>query len=189
MPALNEYFAYLTNIQDEAVIKEFAAKFVLKKFPKKSFFLQPGEVCDEMAVLTKGMVHGYYEVDKKTTRFLLLPNQFFTDLKAFISGTKSQMYIQFLQSSEVLIIKKQDLKESIKKHTDILKLQNRIYEESLLQYEKRAILNAGFEAERRLQIFYHEYPHLKEILTDKMIAEFLDIRPETLSRIKRKHSS
>ena len=180
---INEKFP-LTNEEVETI----NSYFQIKKLRKRQYLLQSGDVCRFKAYVEKGILK-QYSVDKKGTEHIV---QFATegwiisDLSSFMSGEPAVYNIDALEETELLIIKKSEQKELFKKVPKYevftrLEITNAY---SMLQKRLTAMISTSME-ERYLE-FISRYPNITQRVPQHMIASYLGLNPETLSRIRKK---
>src|SRR6478736_3736093 len=89
---------------------EFCNLFQHKIIKKKSFLLREGEACKFEGFVTKGLLRVYH-IDKNGFEQILyfaIENWWITDIDSFTTGTPSQLFIEAIEDSEVLLIDKKD---------------------------------------------------------------------------------
>jgi len=155
----------------------------LKSFKKGQIIQRQGEISSNLFFVKKGLLRSYI-IDSKGKEhiFMFAPEDWtITDNVSF--NTKAEMFIDALEDSEVEIYRKENVLANIGYHQDnrkqILSLIKRI---SVLQ--KRIILLMSASAIERYDHFIETYPQITQRVPQKMIASFLGITPEALSKIK-----
>ncbi|MEZ5039993.1 MAG: cyclic nucleotide-binding domain-containing protein [Saprospiraceae bacterium] len=96
------------NTAEEEALRQ---SITLKKLRRKQYLLQEGDICKHYNFVLEGCLRMYY-VDEKGIEHILqfaTENWWVSDIGSFHSETPSQLYIDALEPSVVLQIKKQDL--------------------------------------------------------------------------------
>jgi len=160
---------------------------VERKLKRNEFLLQAGEVCRHFAFVTKGCLRLYYIDDKSKEHIVQFApeNWWISDMDSFTNGIPSNYFIEALEASEVLLIDQQSLTKLYNKVPVVA-----IFFQSLLQNrqsatQKRIISSMSEPAEEQYLAFLKTYPSLAVRVPQHMIASYLGITPESLSRIRK----
>lgn len=117
-----------------------------------------------------------------------IENWWIGDIASFHREDPSRFYIEAMENSVVLQIKKA---EQLSLFIDYPKF-NRIFriftENELASYQRRVIQNISSTAEERYTDFINRYPDFVNRISNVQIASFLGITPEYLSTIRKKLS-
>ncbi len=158
----------------------------LKKISRKELFLRQGEKCNKIAFVEKGGFRMFYTTadgSESNTEFVL-SSGFITDFSNFLKGNNSNVSIAALENSEIRVIKIHQLAPSLIKklaHFGKSYVQNFCLP-TLLDYQ----IIISEKPELRYQMLLEKYPEYIQKIPQKHIATYLRIRPETLSRIRRR---
>ena len=127
-------------------------------------------------------------MEKNITFSLLLRTGGLEILPVFISEEPSRLYIEAIENSIILQIKKED---QLRLFVDYPKF-NRIFrvftENAFVSYQRRVFQNISSTAEERYIDFINRYPDFFNRISNVQIASFLGITPEFLSTIRKKLS-
>lgn len=130
-----------------------------------------------------------YLVDDKGKEHNLqfaIENWWITDIASFYAEEPSSLYIEALENSTVLQLRKED---QIKLFDDNLTF-NRIFraltENALVNAHRRILQNISSTAEERYLDFLTRYPQFLQRLSNVQIASYLGVTPEFLSTIRKK---
>jgi CRP-like cAMP-binding protein len=174
----------------EKDIEQFCHLFQHKVIKKKSFLLSEGEVCRFEGFVTKGLFRVYH-IDQNgfdQILFFAVENWWITDIDSFTNGTPSQLFIEALEDSEVLLISKKDKEFAYKNLPEIEKLFRVMTQKTHVALQRRMIDNLSKTADQRYLDFIEKYPQLVQRLSNLQIAAYLGISHEFLSKIRRKIS-
>ncbi len=115
-----------------------------------------------------------------------IENWWIGDIASFHSEEPSRLYIEAIENSIILQIKKED---QLRLFVDYPKF-NRIFrvftENALVSCQRRVLQNISSTAEERYIDFINRYPHFFNRISNVQIASFLGITPEFLSTIRKK---
>jgi CRP-like cAMP-binding protein len=166
----------------------FCNLFQQKLIKKKSFLLKEGEVCKFEGFVTKGLFRVYH-IDKNGAEQILyfaIENWWITDIDSFTNGLPSQLFIEALEDSEVLLISKDDKEFAYANLPEIEKLFRVMTQKTHVALQRRMIDNLSKTADQRYLDFIEKYPALYQRLSNLQIAAYLGISHEFLSKIRKK---
>jgi CRP-like cAMP-binding protein len=167
------------------------SNFVKVSVRKHEVLLTEGDVNNKIIFVCKGCLRIYFnqEDGQEATRYLAFENQFATALVSFISRQPSLEYIQALEPSELLCI----TYENFMKLLEQIPLWERFYRQYL---EKAYVTNTNrlmsfttMDASARYKELLQQNAQVVERLPNRLVASYLNISQETLSRIKSKQKS
>ncbi|WP_034059690.1 Crp/Fnr family transcriptional regulator [Lacinutrix jangbogonensis] len=170
--------------KDIILIKELTT---VKHFSKNEFILIQGKVCDFVAFINKGAFRGFYSVDgQEYSKQFFLEGEFCTDYASFLTEKKSFTYLQATEDSTVVVLKKKDVDVMYKAIPNFVQF-GKLLAESL--YIKVCDIKASFilnSPEERYINLIKDRPKVMQSMPQYMIASYLGITPEALSRIRRR---
>ncbi len=169
-------------------MEEFCNLFQNKNIKKKSFLLREGEVCKFEGFVTKGIFRVYH-IDKSGAEQILyfaIENWWITDIDSFTNEKPSQLFIEALEDSEVLLISKKDKEFAYVNFPKIEKLFRVMTQKTHVALQRRMIDNLSKTADQRYLDFIEKYPQLHQRLSNLQIAAYLGISHEFLSKIRNK---
>jgi CRP-like cAMP-binding protein len=166
----------------EQAIHDSLEKLLLAK---NEFLVTEGKVCRHLYFLEQGAIRGYYLLDgKEITHWFSFENDFVTSANSFITGQPAVENIQLLEGSVLWAISKDKLTALFNQYHEIERLVRIAYEKYYLRLEERFV-NAQFKTAAELyDNLLQRSPHVLERVPLGMIASYLGISQETLSRIR-----
>ena len=167
----------------------FSKLLIIKKYKKGEFFLKEEDYCNYVGFVDKGLLNFFYLIDGVDhIRGFFFMNDFISNYPCFLLGNKSKFYIRALENSSITLIHKKDLFLLYKQLPKLQELSRSIVEKLYIEisekYESFFIKTAE---ERYLELINSE-PDILKIVPQYMIASYLGITPEGLSRIKKRKS-
>jgi len=169
-------------------LDKFCNLFNHKEVLKKHFLLREGELCKFEGFVTKGLFRVFH-IDQngfEQVLYFAQENWWITDIDSFTNEQPSQLYIQALEDSEVLLISKKDKEFAYDNIPKIEKLFRVMTQKTHIALQRRMIDNLSKTADKRYIDFIEKYPTLFQRLTNVQIAAYLGISHEFLSKIRRK---
>lgn len=178
--------AHISLSQNET--EAFCNLFEHQQIKKKSFLLREGEVCKFEGFVTKGLFRVYH-IDQhgfEQILYFAVENWWITDIDSFTNETPSQLFIEALEDSEILIISKSDKEFAYSNLPIIEKLFRVMTQKTHVALQRRMIDNLSKTAESRYIDFTEKYPELIQRLSNIQVAAYLGITNVFLSNIRKK---
>jgi CRP-like cAMP-binding protein len=163
------------------------SKFRHKTLRKRQYFLQEGEVCKNVAFIVKGAAR-MFSIDEKGHEHIVrfgLETWWLVDYESANLLTPSRYHIEMLEDSDLLVITTangHELRDQIKGFDLTIKEMDR---QASIATQKRIHAALSMTAEERYDDLAHTYPQFLQRFPQNMIASYLGIMPETLSRIRK----
>jgi len=171
--------------QERELIQTF---FKYKKLRKRRYLLQEGSICKQMSFVSKGAVKSY-TIDERGNEHISVfgwEGWWVSDFASFICGEETKLNIETIEETELLCISRENYEEMLSK-TPIMERYFRIvYQNSLVTKEKRLISSNTHTAEEKYRLLIETYPFINQRIPQNLIASYLGLAPETISRLKKK---
>ena len=175
----------------ETAMESFCNLVEYKTIKKKSFLLREGEICKFEGFVTKGLFRVYH-IDKNGFEQILyfaIEDWWITDIDSFTNEIPSQLFIEALEDSELLLISKKDKDFAYENLPKIEKLFRIMTQKTHVALQRRMIDSMSKTAEFRYVEFVEKYPQLIQRLSNIQVAAYLGITNVFLSNIRKKISS
>ena len=163
-------------------------KVKLKKFQRGQFVVQNGEVCKYENFVLSGCLRSFYTDNEGQEHVIMfaVENWWTADLGSFITQQSADLNVQCLEDSELIQIHYNDLQ---KLYLEIPKLERFfriIIQKAFVAAQKRIVNNFSMGAMERYIQFREQYPNIEQRVPQYMIASYLGITKEFLSKIRNK---
>ncbi|PBJ15912.1 Crp/Fnr family transcriptional regulator [Flavobacterium sp. ACN6] len=169
---------------EKELIKTF---FLPKKLKKRQFLVVEGHHCTYMTFVSKGLLKAY-NVDEKGNEHInqFAPEGWWTsDMNSFFSGEVSFYSIDAMEDSDLLVITSKDF-ENLTLQIPIMDRYFRLlFQNSLITKERRLISSNTHNAEEKYQHILKNNPDLIKRVPQNLLASYLGLSAETLSRLKK----
>lgn len=183
-PVLAELIKEKASLSNEQ-LSEALSYFKPMRVRKNELLLEPGKISENLFFIEQGCLRLYYSNDdQSTTRFMAFEHTFLTSIVSFISQKPSTEYIQAVEASELLVLTYSDffyLRKSIKEW-DQLYIYILEYGITVINTKLSSLLTQN--ATERYRSLLQNNPELIQRLSNANLASYLNISPETLSRLK-----
>jgi CRP-like cAMP-binding protein len=183
----NNYQKYGELFQvDPDHFEEFYALLHDTKLSKSDLFLKQGEKCKYLGFIKKGTIRCFYINDQgREINFgFYFENEFFTDYESILCDTVSNMNIQALEDSEILLLSKEHLQDLYKKEAYWQQFGRVMSEKIYLDAKKRIDDLLCYSPENRYLNLVKKQPALFQKIAQKHIASYLGVTEQSLSRIR-----
>lgn len=174
--------------EEEEVIKQYLTP---KKLRKKQYLLQEGDVCKHIAFVEKGALKAYVVDDAGAESIIqfALEGWVISDLYSFLTGEPATYNIDALENAELVLISKsahEELLKKIPKYETYIRLQ---ITGAYIALQKRLTSIISLPLEERYKNFLATYPNIAQRVPQHMIASYMGLTPETLSRVRSRMAS
>jgi CRP-like cAMP-binding protein len=182
---LREHVSRLVPLSDD----EFpvcTSTMIPKRIRRGGFLVQEGEVCKYLAFVTKGCLRSF-SIDRKGDEHVVqfaLEGWWISDLYSFLTGQPSELFIDALEESDVLLI---DISSYEKLCSSVPKFERYfriLLQNNYIATHRRVLSSISKSAEERYLQLLTLYPMIIQRVAQRHIASYLGITPEALSRIR-----
>lgn len=174
------------NSDEENLIESFWTEKILDK---GEFLLRNGETCRTDNFVINGTLKAFYinaKTGKEEILYFAIENWWATDIESFQKQKPSIYNIQAIEKTELLQIRYDSFQEMLQQIPKLERFFRIILENYLGSLQKRIITNNVLNAEQRYLDFIESYPKINNKVANYLIASYLGITAEFLSRIRKK---
>lgn len=158
-----------------------------KVYKKGSILQRAGEPSSHLYYVKKGLLKSY-SIDKKGKEhiFMFAPEGWLiSDIESQEFNKEAELFIECIEDSDLIKISKEE-----STRTDLSREQYLNMSSLLLRrvgvLQRRIIMLMSASAKERYEHFLETYPDLPNRLPQRLIASYLGITPEALSKIRGK---
>lgn len=180
--AINEKVS-LTEDEEETC-KTF---FTPKKLRRKQYLLQQDDVCKYTAFVEKGVLRSYTIDDKGNEHIVqfALEGWWISDIYSFLTGEPSIFNIDALEDAELLLLTKHSNEAMLQTVPKMERYFRILSQKSMVALQRRLVGSLSQSAEEKYTSLVTTYPNIIQRVPQHMIASYLGVTPETLSRIRK----
>ena len=174
---------YSTMTHDELDILE--GVLVPMKFAKGERILDEGQTCEHIYWIVKGLARQYYfKNGKELTEYMATENTIMMSIESLFMEKPTSQIIQALEPTIIYALPKKELEAVAMRSVNIQILYRKILEESLIISQQHADMLRFESAQDRYQKLVKNCPQLVLRAPLVYIASYLQMTPETLSRVR-----
>ena len=158
-----------------------------KSFDKKDYLAEAGEFCKYQYFILEGACYSYYineKGDKNAVQFAL-ENFWITEAASYFTDKRAVFSIQALEPIQALLLSRENLDKLCMAFPLYDRYFRILMQNSVSQLHYRIAVTTSEDAEHRYLGFARNYPHFIQRVPQYLIASYLGIAPQSLSRIRK----
>ncbi|HZE86163.1 MAG TPA: Crp/Fnr family transcriptional regulator [Puia sp.] len=161
--------------------------FTRKKLRRKQYLLQEGDVCKYTAFVDKGIMRSYTIDSKGSEHILQFASEgwWAADLYSFLTDEPSAFNMEALEDIELLLITRPSWEILLLKVPQFERYFRILIQNNLIATQRRLMESLSDTAESKYLRFVKTYPESLQRVPQHMIASYLGITRETLSRLRK----
>ena len=171
--------------------QEFIQNYLtLKKIRKRQYLLQEGDLCKCVAFVENGAMR-LYSVDPNGSEHIVafaLEGSFMTDLYSFLTNEPTIYNIDAIEDSELVLITKSASDELRKLSPKYQEFIFQATSQAYIQLQRRMSTVISLTVEERYKELTETHPDIIQRVPQHMIASYMGLTPETLSRVRKRIS-
>ena len=174
---------YSTMTHEELDVLE--GILVPMKFQKGEIILREGEICENIYWVAKGLVRQfYYNNEKELTEYMATEDNIVMSIESLFKEQPSSQQIVALEPTILFALPKRELEHEAVRNVNIQMLYRKILEESLIISQVHADMLRFESAQERYAKLVKRSPQLVLRAPLVYVASYLQMTPETLSRVR-----
>ncbi|MBO5749401.1 MAG: Crp/Fnr family transcriptional regulator [Bacteroidaceae bacterium] len=175
---------YVTLSKD--ALDKFAEILVPLKFKRGETPVKEGDVCDSLYYIEKGLTRQYYVKNgKEVTEHLEYEGGIVMCIESFFLQEPSRLVIETLEPSKIYAIPYNKLQELTRTSYEFCQLMFSFLEHSLILSQRKADTLRFESAKERYLRTLNDHPDLVRRAPLHYLASYLQMTPETLSRVRK----
>lgn len=183
---------FINYLQDKIALSDEEVEMIRavgieKKLRRNQYLLQEGDVWKYHAFVCSGFLKTFSIDDKGQEHIMnFAPENHWTgDRESLINATPATFNIDAIEASELILIEKKNFETLCKTIPQFNDLVNAILQRSFVVSQNRIHATISLTAEEKYQNFLDKFPSIANRVPQHMIASYIGITPETLTRIRR----
>jgi CRP-like cAMP-binding protein len=186
MQNFTKYLKTKANIA-EPEFQLLIKKVEFRNIEKGEVLLRPGEVCRHSFFIENGLLRSYTVDDAGKEHIIQFgsENWIVSDRSSAFFNEPSDLFIDTIEDTEVVLISSDFINEASEISSSFRNYNQIALQNHIRHQQKRINLLLSASAERRYMNFIKLYPDLTLRVPQWMIASYLGITPESLSRVRK----
>ena len=165
----------------------FLSEFSEIELKKNAVFTKEGEICNKIGIIKNGLMKcTYNKNDEEIIYEFAFENNFVSDYYSFVTNTPSAKEITCIENTTVYVITRQKLEKLGNENHFIESMSREINQQLFLRTHDRLKSFLLDTASERYQKLLSERQDLASRIPQYLIASYLNVKPETISRIRKK---
>ncbi|WP_431212631.1 Crp/Fnr family transcriptional regulator [Puia sp. P3] len=181
-------YSYLTKITpqiSEESWRLIQTVFKSGRYRRNEMILQPGSTCDHIWFINHGIVEKFHIIDgKEQVNDLVVEGDFFSDFNSFLFRIPSDLGIRALEDTATLMVSYNDVQSLYANMPEADRIGRLTAERMLVSQAKRIEQLTLLSPEQRYRSFLANHPHILQRIPLYLVASYLSLTPESLSRIR-----
>ncbi|SDM18643.1 cAMP-binding domain of CRP or a regulatory subunit of cAMP-dependent protein kinases [Daejeonella rubra] len=164
----------------------FSSYLFTRTFDKKSFLAEEGEHCKYVYFILKGSAYSYFvnEHGEKHAMQFALEGYWITDHFSFFSGKPGIYSIETLEPSKILVLNRENFENICNSNHHFEHFFRILIQNAFISQQYRLAKTNSEDAEHRYHEFSKLHPDFIQRIPQYLIASYLGIKPQSLSRIR-----
>lgn len=183
-PILAYISKYVTLNKEEEFI--LLSKITYRKYLKNQYVVQQGDICKYSNFIISGCTKTFY-LDVNGQEHIIMfsiEDWWASDIGSFITQTSADYNVQCIENTELIQFSYDNQDEILQKIPKLERFFRKIIEKGLVASQKRIVRNFSLSAKEQYVYFKTQYPKIEQRIPQYMIASYLGITKEFLSKIK-----
>jgi len=178
---INKY-VLLTEAEETILL----SKLSYRKYLKGQYVVQQGDVCKYSGFVISGCTRTFYIDDEGQEHIVMFSaeNWWASEIGSFVTQTPSDYNVQCIEETELIQLSYNNQEELFKEIPKLERFFRLILEKAFVASQKRIINNFSLTAKDQYLQFKEKYPEMELRIPQYMVASYLGITKEFLSKIK-----
>jgi len=184
-PLLNYIKNYISLTKEEEQFLN--SKVTYRKYLKGQYIIQQGDVCKYECFVVKGCTKMFHVNEEGQEHILMfsIEDWWTSDMGSFITQTPADFSVMCLEPTELVMFSHDIIEELYEKIPKLERFFRQIIEKAFVASQKRIVRNFSLSAKERYLYFKNQYPKIEQRIPQYMVASYLGITKEFLSKIKK----
>lgn len=184
---IKRYYQQLAPALTDEAWADFQQVLTVIELKKGELIDEPGKVSNYVYWVEKGLLRDYQIIDGRESISAFFPNQSYGSVyDSFLTRTPSNYYVDAVEDSELILLSYEDMQAFYTKYPALERFGRKIAEYLFIFLSQRVHALQNKPAEQRYADFLRDWPGLHQRLPQYMIASYIGISPEALSRIRKR---
>lgn len=185
--AIRTYYKNLVPGITNEDLNALEAALVVKEIKKGEYLVKEGHVCRNVSFVNYGLLRIYYQVDGKDFSIgFVSKGDYTSEYESFLTRAPAAQNIEALADSQVVDLNYDSMQQLYKSHPVFQEFGRKIAEFLFIMLNRRNTALLVLSPEERYRQMIENNPSLMQQVPQYMLASYIGVTPEHLSRIRRK---
>jgi CRP-like cAMP-binding protein len=183
-PLLKYMSEYISLTSEEIAYLE--SKITVRSYLKGQYIVQQGDVCKYSCFVLSGCTKTFY-VDSDGQEHILMfsiEDWWTSDMGSFVTQTPADFNVQCIENTELVMFSYDTIEDLYREIPKLERFFRQIIEKGFAAAQKRIVRNFSLSAKEQYLYFREQYPKIEQRIPQYMVASYLGITKEFLSKIK-----
>lgn len=173
---------------DENEVELIKSLTRIKQVRKRQFVTEQGEICRYENFVVEGCLRCYHTDEDGNEHIVqfAVKDWWIADLQSFLTQSPANFSVDALEPSVLIQFGYRELQELYRKIPKLNRFFRIIIQNAFVASQKRIVASYSKDAGKRYIEFRNRYPNIEKRVPQYMIASYLGITPEFLSKIRRR---
>jgi CRP-like cAMP-binding protein len=186
---IKAYYLGLVPVLTDEAWQSLEEKLTIQQFKKGEFLIREGEICRHVSFMNYGMVRYYYLVEgREICTGFVGSDEYISEYTSFLTQTPASMFIEAMEDTEVIHLSYNDMQGMYDNYSLFERFGRKIAERLFIMLSSQNTRLLLLSPEQRYQFVVSHQPLILQKVPQYMIASYIGITPEHLSRIRKKLS-
>lgn len=178
---INNYIT-LTKEEEDLLV----SKVLIRKYLKGQYIVQQGDICKYSCFVLSGCTKTFYMDPKGEEHIVMfsIEDWWSSDIGSFVTQTPADFNIQCLEHTDLAMFSYGTIEELYSEIPKLERFFRQVLERGLIASQKRIVRSFSMSAKEQYLYFREQYPKIEQRIPQYMIASYLGITKEFLSKIK-----
>ena len=175
---------YVNLTKDEEV--KLLSKVSYRKYLKGQFVVQQGDVCKNSGFVISGCTRTFFVNEEGEEHIVMfsIENWWASEIGSFVTQTPSDYNVQCIENTELIQLSYLNQEALFMEIPKLERFFRLILERAFVASQKRIVKSFSLPAKEQYLQFRLQYPELEQRIPQYMVASYLGITKEFLSKIK-----
>ncbi|WP_294284374.1 Crp/Fnr family transcriptional regulator [uncultured Chryseobacterium sp.] len=165
-------------------LASIVSKFHVQNLRKKQLLLKRGQIANRYYYVKSGALRFIYGEDQELTAWIVLSEEFFTEITSFKMQSPTRFNIEAVEETELYYIERADMDLLYRQLSGWQEFGRKVWESMAMRMIDEIIRFQTMTVEERYLEFLRQ-PGFMQHISVKQLASYLGITPNALSRIRK----
>lgn len=190
-PDIDQYAGYVYKFilqyvkLSEAEFRRFLPFFEIRNFPKKETILRYGQVDNYLNLVVKGLIRKYVLAGREQkTLQLATEGHIIQSELSFHKRVPSTMIIETIEPSVLVSMRYESVQQVLDTIPQAEQIGREMMTSLFIRKDAKYFAKLNTTTRQRFLTYMQQHPHMLQRVPQKILASYLEIQPETFSRLK-----